>query len=146
VGEELGGALARAVAVGVARERLDERPDVRDDGELAVVEQRLQLRERRVQAVLAAARGVDGEQTAGEAGRGQREAVGGARAHVFGEALGVHGDDRVVAVVAAVQEDADEGFVVGGGRAALREGVDEAEVFDARDERRAADERAARLP
>jgi hypothetical protein len=131
---------ARAVAVGRARQRLDERAGVADDGEFALVKERLHLGHARVEPERAPlARRADGQQ----ARLREREPGGGAAAAraVVAEARGVERDDHVVAVVAAVEEDADERAVVG---RALRVGVQQPEALEGRGERGAAEGAAGR--
>ncbi len=97
-----------------------------------------------MQAVLAAARGVDRQEAARLAGRGQRESGRLTRGGVLREARRIDGDDRVVAVVAALHEDADERLVVC--RAGVGEGAHEREVLHAGGEQARAERGAAGVP
>ena len=106
VGKEIGGQAFAGLVAGGSR-GLDEGADVGDDGGGIAVEERLDVRKV----------GVEGEVGVAAAEleelvlrKGQRAADGG----VVVVAGGVELDEGVVGVVAAEEEDADEGLVVRG--------------------------------
>jgi len=115
MGEEIGGA-GLAGEVLRAGERLDEVADVGDEGRVLIVEEGLDVGEVGVEGEVG--RGSEGQK--GVLREGERAAEGG----VIVVAGRVEGDKGVVAVVAAEEEDADQGLVAGG---ALGEGVEHAE-------------------
>jgi hypothetical protein len=95
------------------RGRLHERADVAHDGELARSEERRELGAARVEPECRSnARRLDRQE---RRLRDLQARGGGARRRVLRIARGVHGNDGVVAVVAAVQEHAHERLVVARG-------------------------------
>src|SRR5215213_4301595 len=130
--EELKRLLPRPVLISRARQRLYERPGVAHDRELSLIEERLHLGHVRVKAELPTlTRRVDREQTSLR----EREPRGRADGVVLVEARLVERHYHVVAVVAAVEENADERAVVA---LALRVRVHEPEALDRGGERSAA--------
>ena len=109
------------------RHRVGERADVGEDGELAAVEERAELGHRRMDTPGATVVGARRDREDGVLREGECAAARG----VGGVGRVIRGNDEVVRVVAAGEEKADKGFVVGGQRAG-RVGSDGA-VVRARD-------------